>query len=192
MYAGLQYYRSGAAMQSEIALTQEHSPLSDLSRAGKYLVFHLGREHFGIRVLKVREIMGLLDITAVPHTPVFVKGVFNLRGKVIPVIDLRIRFQMPELEYSPRTCIIVVSLDGKDEPVPMGLIVDGVAEVLNIAESDIEAPPVFGNELDTSYLLGIAKVRGEVKLLLDIDRALNVGQYEALTKLGSSEPLGVM
>jgi purine-binding chemotaxis protein CheW len=171
-------------MQSEIVLAQDTCPLPNKSRAGKYLVFHLGREHFGIRVLKVKEIIGLPDITAVPHTPVFVKGVFNLRGKVIPVIDLRTRFQMPEIEYSARTCIIVVSLEGRDEPVPMGLIVDGVAEVLNIAEGDIEAPPAFGNELDTSYLLGIAKVRGEVKLLLDIDRALNVAQFDALARLG--------
>lgn len=172
-------------MQSAVALTPspKTNPVSNVARAGKYLVFHLGREHFGIRVLKVREIMGLQDITAVPHTPVFVKGVFNLRGKVIPVIDLRLRFQMPEIEYSPRTCIIVVSLAGTDEPVPMGLVVDGVAEVINIAESDIDVTPAFGNELDTSYLLGIAKVRGEVKLLLDIDQALNGAQFEAFTQL---------
>jgi purine-binding chemotaxis protein CheW len=133
--------------------------------------------------------MGLQDITAVPHTPDFVKGVFNLRGKVIPVIDLRLRFQMPEIDYSPRTCIIVVSLEGTDDCVPMGLIVDGVAEVVNISESDIEATPAFGNELDTSYLLGIAKIRGEVRLLLDIDRALNVAQFEVLAKLSDGAPL---
>jgi len=179
-------------MQSEYALVSKSAPLPASPRAGKYLVFHLGREHFGIRVLKVREIMGLQDITAVPHTPAFVKGVFNLRGKVIPVIDLRRRFQMPEIEYSPRTCIIVVSLSGADEPVPMGLVVDGVAEVINIAESDIEATPAFGNELDTSYLLGIAKIRGEVRLLLDIDRALNVSQFEALTKFANTASSEVM
>jgi purine-binding chemotaxis protein CheW len=93
---------------------------------------------------------------------------------------------MPEIEYSPRTCIIVVSLAGTDEPVPMGLVVDGVAEVVNIAESDIEAPPAFGNDSDTSYLLGIAKVRGEVKLLLDIDQALSGTHYEAFTQLNNT------
>lgn len=178
-------------MQSEVALAlsplPKSHPVPSEARAGKYLVFHLGREHFGIRVLKVREIMGLQDITAVPHTPVYVKGVFNLRGKVIPVIDLRLRFQMPEIEYSPRTCIIVVSLSGTHEPIPMGLVVDGVAEVINIAESDIEATPAFGSELDTSYLLGIAKIRGEVRLLIDIDRALDVAQCEAFAKLGTIE-----
>jgi purine-binding chemotaxis protein CheW len=105
------------------------------------------------------------------------------------VIDLRLRFQMPEIEYSPRTCIIVVSLAGNDEPVPMGLVVDGVAEVINISEADIEATPAFGSELDTSYLLGIAKIRGEVRLLLDIDCALNVAQFEALTKMNNSTSL---
>jgi purine-binding chemotaxis protein CheW len=176
-------------MQTEFAIAPKTNLVPTEGRAGKYLVFHLGREYFGIRVLKVREIMGLQDITAVPHTPVFVKGVFNLRGKVIPVIDLRLRFQMPEIDYTPRTCIIVVSLSGADEPIPMGLIVDGVAEVINIAESDIEATPAFGSELDTSYLLGIAKIRGEVRLLLDIDCALNAAQFAALTKMSNSTPL---
>jgi purine-binding chemotaxis protein CheW len=179
-------------MLSETTPSPKTSPVPKGARSGKYLVFHLGREHFGIRVLKVREIMGLQDITGVPHTPPFVKGVFNLRGKVIPVIDLRLRFQMPEIEYSPRTCIIVVSLDGPDEPVPMGLIVDGVAEVINILEDDIESTPAFGKELDTSYLLGIAKVRGEVKLLLDIDRALDVSQFEALAKFSDITPSPTM
>jgi purine-binding chemotaxis protein CheW len=179
-------------MLSESTIATKTGPIPNGVRAGKYLVFHLGREHFGIQVLKVREIMGLQDITAVPHTPVFVKGVFNLRGKVIPVIDLRLRFQMAEIEYSPRTCIIVVSLAGTDEPVPMGLIVDGVAEVINISENDTEAAPAFGNELDTSYLLGIAKIRGEVRLLLDIDRALNVAQFEALSRLSNGASSQVM
>jgi purine-binding chemotaxis protein CheW len=182
-------FHTGAAMQPELQPTAATKPIPVLNaaRAGKYLVFHLGREHFGIQVLKVREIMGLQDITAVPHTSTFVKGVFNLRGKVIPVIDLRLRFHMPEIEYSPRTCIIVVSLLGKDDPIPMGLVVDGVVEVINIAEADIEATPTFGSELDTSYLLGIAKIRGEVRLLLDIDQALKVEQFEAFAKL--SEPV---
>ena len=176
-------------MQSEtaLALASKTNPVLNSARAGKYLVFHLGREHFGIRVLKVREIMGLQEITAVPHTPNFVKGVFNLRGKVIPVIDLRLRFQMPAVEYSPRTCIIVVSLTGPDEPIPMGLVADGVAEVINIAESDIEATPDFGKEMDTSYLIGIAKIRGEVRLLLDIDQALNAALFEAFAKCASVE-----
>ena len=99
-------------------------------RAGKYLTFHLGQEEFGIRVLKVREIMGIQDITAVPHTPGYVKGVINLRGKVIPVLDLRLKFALPDMEYNQRTCIIVVQILDESGLILMGIIVDGVSEVL--------------------------------------------------------------
>lgn len=141
-------------------------------RAGKYLVFELGREEFGIRVLKVREIMGIQDITAVPHTPPHVKGVINLRGKVIPVVDLRLKFGLPEQEYTQRTCIIVVQVATGTTSILMGLIVDGVAEVLNLAAADIEDTPDFGAGTATPYLLGMAKVKGKVKILLEIDKAL--------------------
>lgn len=141
-------------------------------RAGKYLVFHLGREEFGIQVLKVREIMGIQDITAVPQTPAYLKGVINLRGKVIPVVDLRLKFGLPELEYSQRTCIIVVQVAGESTPMLMGIVVDGVAEVLTLADGDIEDTPEFGENVATSYLLGMAKIKGKVKILLDIDQVL--------------------
>ena len=114
-------------------------------RAGKYLIFHLNQEEFAIRVLKVREIMGIQDITAVPQTPPHMRGVINLRGKVIPVIDLRLKFGLPELEYTPRTCIIVVNVHGAEGPLVMGIIVDGVAEVLNLTGQEIEDTPDFGD-----------------------------------------------
>src|SRR5579872_6341930 len=101
-------------------------------RAGKYLTFQLGQEEFGIRVLKVREIMGIQEITAVPQTPAHVKGVINLRGKVVPVVDLRLKFGLAAAEYSQRTCIIVTQVQGESRPVLMGIIVDGVSEVLNL------------------------------------------------------------
>ena len=141
-------------------------------RGGKYLVFELGREEFGIRVLKVREIMGIQDITAVPHTPAHVKGVINLRGKVIPVVDLRLKFGLPEQEYTQRTCIIVVQVSTEGGSILMGLVVDGVAEVLNLSAADIEDTPDFGDGTATPYLLGMAKVKGKVKILLEIDKAL--------------------
>jgi purine-binding chemotaxis protein CheW len=141
-------------------------------RGGKYLVFELGREEFGIRVLKVREIMGIQDITAVPQTPAHVKGVINLRGKVIPVVDLRLKFGLPEQEYTPRTCIIVVQVEGEERPMLMGIVVDGVAEVLNVAAADIEDTPEFGQAVATPCLLGMAKIKGKVKILLDIDQVL--------------------
>lgn len=142
-------------------------------RAGKYLTFQLGNEEFGIRVLKVREIMGLQEITAVPQTPGHVKGVINLRGKVIPVIDLRLKFGLQNAEYGQRTCIIVAQVQGESGPILMGVVVDGVSEVLNLTGAEIEDTPDFGEDMTGKYLLGMAKVKGKVKILLDIDRVLS-------------------
>jgi purine-binding chemotaxis protein CheW len=149
-------------------------------RAGKYLVFHLGREEFGIQVLKVREIMGIQDITAVPQTPSHVKGVINLRGKVIPVVDLRLKFGLPEAEYTQRTCIIVVQVKTGEISMLMGIIVDGVAEVLNLVAGDIEDTPDFGRGVTTPYLLGMAKIKGKVKILLEIDQVLSTQELRGL------------
>uniref|UniRef100_Q01VJ8 Chemotaxis protein CheW n=1 Tax=Solibacter usitatus (strain Ellin6076) TaxID=234267 RepID=Q01VJ8_SOLUE len=143
------------------------------TRAGKYLTFQLANEEFGIRVLKVREIMGIQEITAVPQTPAHIKGVINLRGKVVPVIDLRLKFGVAAAEYTQRTCIIVTQVQGENGPVMMGIVVDGVSEVLNLTGAEIEDTPDFGEEISGSYLLGMAKVKGKVKILLDIDRVLS-------------------
>jgi len=142
-------------------------------RAGKYLTFQLGSEEFAIQVLRVREIMGVQEITAVPQTASYVKGVINLRGKVIPVVDLRLKFGLPELEYTQRTCIIVVQVQAESEKLPIGVIVDAVSEVLTLQAGEIEDTPDFGNGVATPYLLGMAKVKGKVKILLDIDRVLS-------------------
>ena len=130
-------------------------------RGGKYLVFELGREEFGIGVLKVREIMCIQGITAVPQTPAHVKGVINLRGKVIPVVDLRLKFGLPEQEYTQRTCIIVVQVRSEGGPLMMGIVVDGVAEVLNLVAADIEDTPDFGDGTATPYLLGNGQGEGK-------------------------------
>src|SRR5678816_96229 len=106
------------------------------ARAGKYLTFQLSNEEFGIRVLKVREIMGLQEITAVPQTPAHIKGVINLRGKVVPVIDLRLKFGLAAADYTQRTCIIVTQVQGEGGAVLMGIVVDGVSEVLNLSGSE--------------------------------------------------------
>jgi len=155
-------------------------------RSGKYLIFPLGREEYGIQVLKVREIMGVQDITAVPQTPPYVKGVINLRGRVIPVVDLRMKFGLPEVEYGQRTCIIVVQVEGPGGAMHTGIVVDGVSEVLNIAASDIEDTPDFGRDTETPYLLGMAKTKGKVKILLDIDEVLNCGELSGITELAAS------
>jgi purine-binding chemotaxis protein CheW len=142
-------------------------------KEGKYLTFGLGSEEYGLEILKVKEIIGIMNITYVPKTPKYVKGVINLRGKVIPVIDLRLKFSMDVMEYNDRTCIIVVDIaDKAGKKTIMGIVVDSVSEVLNIKGEEIEDTPTFGVRLDTDYILGMAKVKGGVKILLDIDKVL--------------------
>ena len=124
-----------------------------------------------------------MPITFVPRTPEFVKGVINLRGKVIPIIDLRLRFGMESMEYTDRTCIIVVEINAQDITIQIGAIVDTVSEVLNIKAEDIEDTPAFGTSLDIEYILGMAKVSGGVKILLDIDRVLNSEEIAVIEKV---------
>ncbi len=151
-------------------------------REGKYLTFSMAEEEYGIGILKIKEIIGMMPITTVPRTPGFVKGVINLRGKVIPVIDLRLRFKMEVIDYTERTCIIVVEVEGDSGVVMIGIVVDAVSEVLNIRADDIEDTPTFGTKLNTDYILGMAKMDGGVKILLDIDRVLSVDEIQQLEK----------
>lgn len=152
-------------------------------KTGKYLTFSLEKEEYGIGILKVKEIIGMMPITSVPRTPAFVKGVINLRGKVIPVIDLRLKFGMGEIPYTDRTCIIVVEIDFEQDTVLIGIVVDAVSEVLNIQEEDIEETPAFGTKLDTGYILGMAKTGGSVKILLNIDKVLSNEEIDKLGKV---------
>ena len=141
-------------------------------REGKYLTFTLAGEEYGIGILKIREIICIMPVTSVPQSPDFVKGVINLRGKVIPVIDLRLRFGMLPMDYTERTCIIVVQIDLQDTPLNIGIVVDSVSEVLNISGGNIENTPTFGTQMNTEYIQGMAKIEGGVKILLDIDKVL--------------------
>lgn len=147
-------------------------------RGGKYLTFSLAHEEYGIGILKVKEIIGMMAVTAIPQTPAFIKGVINLRGKVIPVIDLRLKFGMESMAYTERTCIIVVEIRGTENKIQMGIVVDFVSEVLNIKPGEIEDTPVFGADADTDYILGMAKTGGGVKILLDINRVLNDQDFQ--------------
>ena len=169
-------------MSSTMTLSENTTTAQADARAGKYLTFQLANEEFGIKVLKVREIMGLQEITAVPQTPGHVKGVINLRGKVVPVVDLRLKFALPAADYTQRTCIIVTQVQGESSAVLMGIVVDGVSEVLNLTSQEIEDTPDFGDEAGVRYLLGMAKVKGKVKILLDIDQVLST---QELHNLGS-------
>ncbi len=149
-------------------------------KTGKYLTFTLAEEEYGIGILKVKEIIGMMPITTVPRTPEFVKGVINLRGKVIPIIDLRLKFNMAAIPYSDRTCIIVVEIDSDMTTVLIGIVVDAVSEVLNIREDEIEDTPQFGTRLNTEYILGMAKIQKGVKILLNIDQVLSSEEITTL------------
>ncbi len=151
-------------------------------REGKYLTFILNEEEYGIGILKIKEIIGMMPITSVPQTPEFVKGVINLRGKVIPVVDLRLRFGMQSIDYTERTCIIVVEIEGSNDTVMIGIVVDAVSEVLNIKGEHIEDTPTFGAKLNTDYISGMAKIEGGVKILLDINKVLSAEEVIILEK----------
>jgi purine-binding chemotaxis protein CheW len=152
--------------------------------AGKYLTFRLGDETYGISVLKVREIIRHTYTTIVPQMPDYIKGVINLRGKIIPVVDLRLKFGMTASDHTEQSCIVVVQVTRPDKTtLTMGLVVDAVEEVANIAASDIEQTPDFGVQIETAYILGMAKIKGVVKALLDIDRVLAAQSVEALSGL---------
>ena len=165
---------------SEITETMDQAVKVMADREGKFLTFSMADEEYGIGILKIKEIIGMMPITTVPQTPEFVKGVINLRGKVIPVIDLRLRFGMDAIDYTERTCIIVVEIDGSAGTVQIGIVVDAVSEVLNVNAEDVEETPTFGTKLNTDYILGMAKMEGGVKILLDIDQVLSEGEIDLL------------
>lgn len=149
------------------------------ANSGKYLTFVLGHESYGVGVLKVREIIRMLNITPVPKMPDYLKGVINLRGKVIPVVDLRMRFKLATIETTERTCIIVMQISHEGAShTQVGLIVDAVEEVVNIPTADIEETPDFGSKLKTDYITGMAQVKGAVKTLLDIDKVISAHELE--------------
>jgi len=156
---------------------------SAVDKAGKYLTFFLGKQEYGVEILKVREIIGMVQITPVPRTPDFVEGVINLRGKIIPVVNLRQKFAMESVERTKETCVIVVDVKG----VEMGIIVDKVSEVQDIAAEQIEETPDFGQAVDTEFILGIAKSEGQVTVLLDICQVLTTDQMEVMAGIGAAE-----
>ncbi len=168
-------------MDTMIAATPANPGSQKLDqRAGKYLTFGLGKEEFAIQVRHVREIMGMQEITAVPQMPAYVKGVLNLREKVVPVVDLRLKFGLMEIDYTQRTCIIVAQIANQAGKLMIGIIVDGVSEVLTLQANDIADTPDFGNGVETPYILGMAKVKNKVKILLDINMVFTAHEVQRL------------
>jgi len=166
-------------MQAFLEHKRRPDVLTVSSHEGKYLTFVLCGEEYGIQILKVREIIGIMNITPVPQTPGHIKGVINLRGKVIPVIDLRLKFELQETTHTKETCIIVVEVQN----VLTGIIVDNVSEVLDVHAEELEASPNFGNGVNTDMFLGMAKIKDKVKILLDIDKVLGTEDINAVMRL---------
>ncbi|MCP3981436.1 MAG: purine-binding chemotaxis protein CheW [bacterium] len=155
--------------------------------AGKYLTFQLGPESYGLEILKVREIIGLMDITLVPRTPAYTRGVINLRGKIIPVIDLRLTFGMDAIEDTERTCIIVMDIQLDDCPSQLGILVDAVSEVLDILATSIAPPPSFGTKLDAAFISGMARTTDSVTVLLDIDQVFNSTEALEIANIAATD-----
>lgn len=149
--------------------------------AGKYLTFNLSKELYGVEILKVQEIIGVLPVTRIPRSPAHIKGVINLRGKVIPVIDLRLKLDMEEQEYNEKTCIIVVNITVEQQAIAVGVVVDSVREVYDFSAEQIELTPKFGVNVDSAALLGIGKINETVVMLLDISKALSSDKQQLLT-----------
>lgn len=178
-------FNSGAT-----GLKSAEKRVGDVDLAEKYLTFELAGEEYGIEILKVREIIGLLTITPVPRTPEYIRGVINLRGKVIPVIDLKLKFGMAMTDNTRETCIIVVEVSHDGGTILTGILVDRVHEVLDIKSEHIEDAPEMGENVDTEFIKGMGKTGDRVSILLDIDGVLTGGELEQLkkTKETDSEP----
>lgn len=173
-------------MSSQVAAS--NAMLNNLNadeNENKFLSFFLGNEEYGVEILRVREIIGLIDITPLPQMPSYVKGVINLRGKIIPVIELRAKFALDPKEYTEETCVIVVEVtEEDDERFHMGVIVDNVSEVIDIPRSNIDPAPKFGGAMNTSYILGMGKVKDKVLTLLDIDKVMSQSDLVGLAEAG--------
>ena len=169
--------------QANASTETGRSALSAL--AGKYLTFKLDAEEFGLEILKVQEIIKMMEVTKVPRTPEFVRGVINLRGKVIPIVDLRLKFGMEGKVNTDKTCVIVVQVRRRAGTVVMGIIVDEVSEVLDVAGEQIEPAPEFGGAVDTSFILGMGKIGGRVVTLMDVDRVLSGEDVAAVAAAGA-------
>ena len=170
--------------RTEAMQTAQTANLAHL--AGKYLTFKLDQEEYGLEIMKVQEIIGMMPITKVPRVPEYVRGVINLRGRIIPTIELRAKFNLDSVEDTEKTCIIVVEVMTPHGKINVGIIVDEVAEVLDVAADEIDNAPEFGTSLNTDFILGVGVVKGEVKILLDIDKVLTTQDTRVIESLAKN------
>jgi purine-binding chemotaxis protein CheW len=177
-------------MAAAIRLTNSSPRANDGGNANKFLSFCLGKEEFGLEILTVREIIGITDITPLPQAPKYVKGVINLRGKIISVVELRTKFGMDSVPYTEETCVIVVEVAGTggSDSFQMGIIVDSVREVVNIDQNSIEPPPTFGTEISLDYILGMGKLKERVIILLNVAKVLSASELDALASATHAAP----
>jgi purine-binding chemotaxis protein CheW len=173
--------------KNDKSVSQQKSVEPLHSAGGKFLTFRLGAEEYGIEIIKVREIIGLINITSVPKTPYFVRGIMKLRGRVISVVDLRLKFDMEAAEDTDETCIIVADIRSSEGSVLIGVLVDSVSEVLDINGADIEAAPTINGGFDSRFILGMGKVNNDVKILLNIDQVLTDEDMSMISGLGMDE-----
>jgi purine-binding chemotaxis protein CheW len=169
-------------MEGEEKMTEMRNEMMEMvedTQKDRYLTFDIGKEAYGIEIIYVTEIIGFQPITEVPDLPDYIKGIINLRGKIIPVMDVRLRFKKPPLEYNDRTCVIVVDIQN----LSVGLIVDAVAEVMDIPEQDIVPPPQLNRDHQNKYIKAIGKVGSEVKLLIDCNRLLSDDELEIINDI---------
>lgn len=170
-----------------MAEVQAVAEKTETAEAGLYLTFSLSEETYALEILKVHEIIGMMAVTSVPRTPEFVRGVINLRGKVIPVVDLRLKFGMEGQEDTERTCIIVVQVSAGGQTVTMGVLVDQVAEVVDIKAEQIEPAPTFGTTVEAEFIMAMAKIEEDVVMLLDVDTMLSGGELDLLKRTSETE-----
>lgn len=152
--------------------------------ANQYLTFSLADEEYGVDILRVQEIKGWTPVTHIPNAPAFLKGVLNLRGTIVPIVDLRMRFNLPAVDYTPTTVVIVLSLFSNGRERTFGIVVDAVSDVLNIAAADIHAKPDFGTAVDADFISGLATIEQTMVMLLDIDRLLRPDEIAAMSAVG--------
>lgn len=173
---------------TEVRQGEESAQISELAHlAGKYLTFMLDKEEYGLEIIKVQEIIGLMPITKVPRVPEYMRGVINLRGRIIPTIDLRLKFGLEAVEDTDRTCIIVVEVMTAKGNINVGIVVDQVAEVLDVAANEIDHAPEFGTSLNTEFILAVGIVKGSVKILLDIDKVLTEEEVQVVQTVAATQ-----